>query len=82
MATFLNSREARNAYNNGNILENRNSRFYVTAFQFCGFHFTSTSKRATKGAHYRLDNGWWCIVDGGIITKLKLIVTGNVTIIT
>jgi hypothetical protein len=70
---FLTPKQARNEYNNGSILENRNNMKYVRIFSLCFMHFTSTVKRANKGNQYRLDNPYWGVISGGVFTKLKMI---------
>jgi hypothetical protein len=78
---FLTPVQARNAYNKGIILENRHSQNYVIAFSLCGLHFSSTSKRAKKGKHYKLDNPYWCVHDNGIYKKIHMILSGCVHLI-
>lgn len=78
---FLSKKEARNLYNSGVILENRNNQTYVHVFSLCGYHFSSTVKRANKGKQYKLDNPYWKEHSRSIFTKLKMIVSGRVTII-
>lgn len=75
---FLTSKEARNAYNSGYILQNRNSSNYVIVFQFCYMHFSSTQKRANKGKHYRLDDKFWRIESKSTFDKFKYIFDKNI----
>ena len=78
---FLKEAKARNSYNNGVILENRQNMKYVIIFSLCNMHFSSTEKRAKKGKQYRLDNPYWKVYTGGLLKKLELIRTGRVKMI-
>ena len=79
---FLTSRQVRNKYNNGVILQNRQNNIYVTIFSFIGIHFTSTIKRAKKGKHYRLDNPYWMEHrEQGVLEKIRMIMDKEVKVI-
>lgn len=78
---FLSKAQARNLYNSGAILENRNQMTYVYIFQLCSLHFSSTERRAKKGNQYRLNNPYWKKYNGGLVTKLKMIYSGQVKLI-
>ena len=83
--TFLPKNKLRNTYNSGKILENRANRKYVRIFSLCSFHFTTNKKRALKKKQYDLDNANWLVHNKDqniiqvILTKLKMIITGEAT---
>lgn len=80
---FLTPTEARNFYNSGYILSNKQNRKFVTIFSVCGFHFSTTTKRAKKGKQYKLDNPYWTTTyyKNSLISKLRLIVDGKVKLV-
>ena len=78
---FLTEVQARNSYNSGKILENRQNQKFVRIFQLCSLRFSSTEKRAKKGKQYRLDNPYWKIHSVSLIEKLKMIFNKEVKLI-
>lgn len=79
---FLTKQEARNEYNKGSILENRNQVDYVFIFRLCGFDFTSTKRRTRRNKHYKLDDPFWKIHStNSLMKKLKLIYNKEVRLL-
>jgi len=78
---YLTYQQARNAYNKGEILQNRQNTKYTIVFSLASLHFTSTKKRAIKGKHYKLDNPYWITINYSLLAKLKLIFSNKVHLI-
>ena len=82
MSKRLLIQKARNLYNRGYILQNRQNLYkQPIVFQLFDRHYTSNKNRADKNQHYKIDNNNWFYQGNSLLTKLKLIMFKKVYLI-